>query len=54
MLLNYILAFAIGYLISDIVNGVKKRLREYPLQQAMQAQQIKFTEECLYKNEGQT
>jgi len=44
-MLNYIVFFAFGWLIGDIVNGVKKRLREYPLQQAMEAQQIKFIKE---------
>ena len=47
MIFNFILAFAFGWLIGDIVNGVKRRLREYPIQQAMQEQQIRPIKEVI-------
>jgi len=45
MLINYIMSFILGYLVSDIINQVKRNLREYPLQEAMKAQQINFIKE---------
>jgi len=45
MLINYIMSFILGYLVSDIINQVKRNLREYPLQEAMKAQQIKAIRE---------
>jgi len=44
MIFNYILGFMTGWLICDIFRDVKTRIREYPLQEAMQEQQIRFKE----------
>lgn len=41
-LIYYILGFGTGYIIGGIVSNVKRRVKEYPVQQAMQTQQSKY------------